>query len=239
MVEVLQFLKDFEAVIYFLLGAGGIWYIYGFGRAWQEMRSAVFGLERDSAQRRLNAAAVSMFVLFALGLTVFVLVTFVAPVIPAGEIVPTQEIRLGETPVGTLSVDGTQEAGVAADPLATATPLPTVAIAEDGCVPAQLVFSAPEAGSTIRGNVEVTGTVDIENFGFYKFEVARADEALWLTIQAGRNPVIDNVLVESWDTSRLPPGDYVLQLIVTNNAGEELPACRIPVRIDPPAEEDA
>ena len=237
MVEVLQFLQDFEAVIYFLLGAGGIWYIYSFGRAWQEMRSAVFGLERDSSQRRLNSAAVSMFVLFALGLAVFVLVTFVAPVIPAGEIVPTQEIRLGEAPVGTLSVDGTQEADVAVDSLATATALPTVAIGEEGCVPEQLVFSAPEAGSTISGDVEVTGTVDIQNFGFYKFEVARADEALWLTIQAGRNPVIDGILVENWDTTRLPPGDYVLQLVVTDNAGEELPACRIPVRIDAAVEE--
>ena len=236
MVEVLQFLQDFEAVIYFVLGAGGIWYIYRFGRAWQEMRSAVFGLERDSAQRLLNAAAVSLFVLFSLGLMVFVLVTFVAPIIPAGEIVPSQDIRLGETPVGTLSVDGTELSAVAVDSLVTATPLPTVAIGEAGCVPGQLMFSAPEANSTIRGDVQVTGTVDIENFGFYKFEVARAEEALWLTIQAGRNPVFDDVLVENWDSSRLPPGDYVLQLVVTNNAGEEFPACRIPVRIESPVE---
>jgi hypothetical protein len=83
----------------------------------------------------------------------------------------------------------------------------------------------------LQGSVEVRGTVDVSNFGFYKIEYARAEEELWLTIQAGRNIVRDGVLVEAWDTSRLPTGGYVLQLIVINNAGQELEPCRIPVRI--------
>ena len=81
------------------------------------------------------------------------------------------------------------------------------------------------------------GSADIDNFGFYKFEVARAEEELWLTIQVGRAIVEAGVLLETWDTSRLPVGDYALQLIVTDNEGEELAPCRIPVRIEAPVEE--
>ena len=95
-----------------------------------------------------------------------------------------------------------------------------------------MTITEPEAGSSISGAVEVRGTVDVPNFGFYKFEVARAEEELWLTIQAGRTVVQDGVLVENWDNSRLPTGDYVLQLVVTDSEGQELPPYRVPVRIE-------
>jgi hypothetical protein len=97
-------------------------------------------------------------------------------------------------------------------------------------------ITSPLPGDAISGVVSVTGTADVENFGFYKFEVARADEELWLTIQAGRQVVVDGNLVENFDTSLFPPGQYVLQLVVTQNTGEALPACRVPVLIGAPSE---
>ena len=57
------------------------------------------------------------------------------------------------------------------------------------------------------------------------------DLSPWRTIQAGREPVQDGVLVASWDTSTLAPGDYLLRLVVTNAAGDLLPDCQVPITI--------
>ncbi len=224
MAELLRFFVQYEAVLYFILGLGGIIYLYRFWNSWQEVRLAVYGLEREASRSRLNQAAVVLFFLLILAVFVFIMVTFVATTLPAQSLLSTPTLDLG---LGTPS--GTQPAATSTVPQSGV--LPTVSIDPAACVPNRVIISAPTEGETISGAVEVRGTVDLPNFGFYKFEVARAEEELWLTIQAGRNVVRDGILVENWDTSRLPPGAYVLQLVVTDSAGQELPPCRIPVSI--------
>jgi hypothetical protein len=225
MAELLRFFVQYEAVLYFILGLGGIIYFYRFWNSWQEVRLAVYGLEREASRSRLNQAAVVLFFLLILAVFVFIMVTFVATTLPAQSLLSTPTLDLG---LGTPA-DGTQPAPTSTVPQSAV--LPTVGIDPAACVPNRVIITAPTQGEEISGAVEVRGTADIPNFGFYKFEVARAEEELWLTIQAGRNVVRDGILVENWDTSRLPPGAYVLQLVVTDSAGEELPPCRIPVSI--------
>lgn len=234
MAEALRFFVEYEAVLYFILGLAAILYIYRFWMAWQEIQLAIFGLEREAAQRRLSQAVVTLFLLLLSGVIVFSMVTFVATSLPAQNFLatPTLDLALGSLAENTTLTPPTGEELE----FATATPLPTVSIEPAGCIPNEVFISAPEANEVLRGAVEVQGTVDVTNFGFYKFEVARAEEELWLTIQAGRTVVQDGVLVENWDTSRLPVGDYVLQLIVTESDGDELPPCRVPVRIEAPLE---
>ena len=84
------------------------------------------------------------------------------------------------------------------------------------------------------GEIEITGAANTTSFSFYKVEIARKNEPLWLTIQAGRERVEDGTLVPLFDTTRLPVDDYVLQLVVVDLAGEALPPCRIPLRIEAP-----
>jgi hypothetical protein len=225
MAEVLRFFVQYEAVLYFLLGLAGIIYIYRFWLAWQELRDATYGLERQAARERVNQSAIMLFSMLVIAVATFILVTFVATSLPAQDLLATPTLDLSASMNTTITPSG--EAS-----LATATPLPTVAVDAAACVPAQLIITEPAAGDSISGSVEVRGTVDVPDFGFYKFEVARAEEELWLTIQAGRTVIRDGVLVENWDTSRLPSGNYVLQLVVTDSGGQELPPCRIPVRIE-------
>lgn len=227
MAEVLRFFVQYEAVLYFVLGLGGIIYLYRFWLAWQEVRSAVYGLEREASRARLNQAAIVLFILLVGAIVIFMMVTFVSTAMPIILATPTLDLSAGSP------FDRTPTSQQTAN-IATATPLPTVSIDPAGCVPNRIIITSPVAGDVLQGAVEVRGTVDVPNFGFYKFEVARAEEELWLTIQAGRNVVRDGVLVENWDTSRLPAGDYVLQLLVTDSSGAELPPCRIPVRIELP-----
>ena len=230
MAEALQFFKTNEVWIYLLLGVGAIIYIRKFSLAWQELRGAIFGLERDSAQNRLIQATGILVLLVMMAVAEFVLVSFLAPMVPGASPLPTPTIDLLATPTTTL------EAGEAApesgDQIATEQPLPTIALDESNCIPGEIMITAPADEASLVGEVEIRGTADITDFGFYKIEVARRIEPLWLTIQAGRNPVQDEVLVANWDTSALPPGDYVLQLVVVDSQGNNLPPCRISLRVE-------
>ena len=82
MEEALRFFRAFELWIYLLLGLGGLFYLRRFILAWQELRGAVFGLERESAQARLNQAASVLVLLLTMAVTEFFLVSFVAPSMP-------------------------------------------------------------------------------------------------------------------------------------------------------------
>lgn len=235
MSEVARFFQTYENVIYFILGVGMMVYGWRLWMAWQEMRAAIYGLERSSAQSRLRRSAIYIIVMLALGLAVFSLVTFVAPLVVTEIEMPLPTANLFLEPTEAAATVSAEEAELAA--LATATPLPTVAVTTAGCIPGEVEITSPEPGEAVAGTVTVTGSANVPDFGFYKFEVASLEEELWLTIQAGRTAVIDGDLVKSWDTSLFAPGQYVIQLVVTDNNGDALEPCRVQVRIGSPPEE--
>ncbi len=227
MYEILNFLKTYEYVIYFVFGITAVLYIYRFTMAWMEIRASVFGLELVSAQRKLNRSAMGLFVLLFFTVIIFVLITFVAPVV-------TPELSVPELD-GSIAANATKQSETgtqAANEVATPNVIPTVAIYEDGCIPEVIEITSPEVGETIRGVVSITGTVNVPNLGHYIIEIANSQRELWETLGAGDYQVIDNVLLESFDSSfRYIPGEYVIQLVVFDNENESLTPCRIPITI--------
>lgn len=115
------------------------------------------------------------------------------------------------------------------------TPVPDPQPLGEGCQAGQVMLTEPEHGTEITGVVTLVGTANTPNFAFFKYEVQRAGDPIWLTIQAERKVVIEDDL-GPWDTRALPSGDYLLRLVVTDNEGEALPACVIQVRINNPME---
>lgn len=225
--EALRFLRTYEVFFYLFLGIGGVVFIYRFLLAWQELQGAAFGLERESAQSRLNNAASALVVLLTMAVVVFVLVTFVAPSIPGEGLLPTPTLNPQASPTTTLPAEGVPAVGTPEGaPVANA----TLAIIDSTCNAGQVEIISPRSGDEVKGRVPVTGSANIPNFGFYKFEIKRPDETVWLTIQAGNTPVTSNLLGE-WDTSRLTPGEYQLGLVVVDNQAQALPACVIQVRV--------
>jgi hypothetical protein len=97
------------------------------------------------------------------------------------------------------------------------------------------MLASPEDGAEVTGVITLTGTADLQNFGFYKYEVQRPDEPVWLTIQAGRNTVVDAPLGQ-WDTRTLRTGEYLLRLVVTDNQGNSPSPCTIKVYVNNPAQ---
>ncbi len=228
MADILHFFKNNEVFVYLILGILAIWQIRKFTLAWDELRSAAFGLERESARSRLSWAASMLVLVFILGVAEFGLVAFVAPAVPGASPLLTPTIDLLATPTITLEIEQGAE-------VVNATSAPTLQSEDTRCIPGQIEILSPEAGETIQGVVEILGTADVPNFGFYKFEMANLNNPNWLTIQAGDVPTTEDRL-GYWDTSRLPAGDYALRLIVTDNQGDALAPCTIQVRVEAPEE---
>lgn len=232
MEEALRFFKTYEAIIYLVLGALAIWEIRKFALAWEEMRGAAFGLERENAQSRLNNAAVKLVLILAMAMLEFVAVSFIVPTVPGAMPLSTPTIDLLATPSVTLPPSTPGTIGTES----TLTPLPPGTTPQtSGCVPDKLMITSPANGEQISGQVKLTGTVDLPNLGFYKYEVKYPTDIIWLTVQAGRGVKNEEELGE-WDTRTLLPGDYLLHLVAVDNQGLNIGVCEIQVRVVAPSE---
>jgi hypothetical protein len=222
MTELLRFLDTYEALIYILLAIGGMFSFRWLWRSWGEWRIAVFSLEKEFSGRRLARSSAISGLIVILFCSIFMVTSFIIPGLPADFFVATPTIDFISTPTGTLSPQMMTQFANA--------PTGTPSLNTEGCVPNQLTIIFPQAGEEVAGIIELTGTVNIPNFGFYKYEVALAGSDTWATIAAGREAVNQGSLGK-WDTTALTPGDYQLRLVVIDNQGTVLPACVLPVRI--------
>jgi hypothetical protein len=128
------------------------------------------------------------------------------------------------TPTGTFPLEFMETLGVV-------TPGgPTVTIQATGCIPGQIDITTPKPGDSLKGSIELEGSANIPNFGFYKYEFAPAGSDIWVTILAD-NKVVQDGTLGNWDTSAITSGDYQLRLVVSDNAGNNFPACVVPVHI--------
>lgn len=224
METVYRFLANYEGLIYILLSLGGLFAFRWLWKSWREWRDSVFGLEREFAVRRLSQALmVSVLILF-LFLGELFLASFVAPALPSSDILVTPTLTILNQTQGSLSSNP-------AVALTLVTPVSNSApAAADGCVPGEIILTSPEPGQEISGTVTLVGTVKVDNFGFYKYEVAPQGTETWATISADRKMVNEGEL-GFWDTSTLTPGDYQLRLEVTDSQGQAYSPCVIPVRV--------
>lgn len=162
----------------------------------------------------------------------FVIVAYIAPLRPEATPLLTPTLDLISTATTTLTPAETGLPGLEPPPEGvTPVPSPTFDARIGNCVVDSVEITSPEPGVTLIGEVSIGGSADIANFGFYKLEVTLQSELNWRTIQAGRDPIRSDILVEKWDTSTLVPGDYLLRLVVTDNDGNPLPDCQVPVKI--------
>jgi len=225
MSAVYQFLGTYEVLIYIGLAIAGLITFRWLWRSWNEWRQAVYSLEREFALKRMSQSVAFVTLLMILFCGEFITVSFVIPSLPASYFIPTPTLDVFATPTGTIS------AGLATQ--LALTPRPAAAPGNvSGCLADVLNISSPKAGSEVKGKIEIRGSANIPNFGFYKYEVAPLNTETWATISAGRGVVIDGSLGQ-WDTTALTPGDYQLRLVVTDNQGQSLPPCIIPLRVVP------
>jgi hypothetical protein len=218
---VFTFLETYEIALYVVLGLISLLFLRRLLLALREWRVSVFGLEKEAAHRRFSSALTVVILLALIGTGEFILVSFVAPVFSSAELItPTIDLLATSTatfPAGTFQAPMVISSEVTPD--------------AQGCIAGQLEWTFPKAGEEVNGLVELMGTVNITNLGFYKFEFSQPGSSNWITIAAGNQKLVDQPLGGVWNTAQLVPGDYLLRLVATDNQNIAMTPCVIPVRV--------
>jgi hypothetical protein len=225
MQTLLRFLSRYEVLFYFLLEIVVVISLRSVLMAWRKWRAAVFGMEKETSQHTFNQGMTILILAGFLGLSLFIVNTFVTPSVPGVQEIVTPTVDLTQQPTAT---EGIEE-------LITQTTtglMPTLAsFFSKGCVPGQIEWTYPVDGDKISGTVTLQGTVNVTDLGYYKYEYATAGNDTWTTIAAGNTKIVDQPLGGTWDTSELTPGDYQLRLVVTDHQNNQLPECTIQITI--------
>jgi hypothetical protein len=226
MTIILKFFNNYAILIYLLLVIGLIFSIRGLARSRHEMRGSLFGLERETAHRHISQAVAGLTLVILFGVAEMILNVFLASTMPAYSLLVTPTLNPLMTTTGIIPPDLLATLSVNSS-LSTSIPQIT------GCIPGQIMITVPKPASIIKGQVELVGTADIPNFGFYKFEFSPMGSDVWSTIGADRKIIHESPL-GSWNTSQITPGDYNLRLVVTDNQGNSYPPCIVPLRVAAP-----
>ena len=235
--DILLFFTTYEVWVYALLGAAGIFVLLRkLIPAWKEWRNAVFGIEKEMAQRRLSLWLSTMILLLLLAVVEFSLVSFVAPEFPSEIALPTPTLDLLATETPTVS-----EAQIPTEEVVEELQPELSGELTEGCVPGQIEWVFPSAGEQVSGIVDLQGIVNVPNLGFFKYEFSQPGSDGWVTIAAGNVDTLteneetnQKEFVGVWNAEQLVPGDYLLRLVITDNQNQLLPVCVIPIRVVAP-----
>jgi hypothetical protein len=102
-------------------------------------------------------------------------------------------------------------------------------------------ITSPQPGETLRGQVNISGGMNVTNFSSAELAFAYASDptSTWFTIQTFSSPVFDPGLAV-WDTTVLTDGNYALRLRVnqTDGSSQEILVTDLHIRNDAPASTD-
>lgn len=229
MKTILNFFIHFAPLIYALLAIGLAIGLVRLRQARLESREAIYGLEREIAHRHTSQAITTVTLVGFLAVAEMVLIVFLAPSLPAFAQLPTPTGNILAMQTGTLSREMIET-------LTAMPPGPTPTLLQpSGCIPGVVNITLPKPGDEVKGDIVLQGDANIPNFGFFKYEFAPLGTDSWSTIEAGRKVTTnENHELGHWNTLNVPQGDYQLRLVVTDNKGNALPACVIPVRVKNP-----
>jgi hypothetical protein len=222
--SVLRGLVTYSTVIYILLSLGILLYLRRFVIGLREWQRSVFGLERRLTQRKLIEASTGLILLSLLVLGEFLLVTVVQPQMPAQ---PTEARLAVDTlmePTETILPEEVSILGLSEE-----SNIDQASLVSE-CIEDITEITYPTDGDIVSGTVEIIGSVNVDNFGSYKYEYSSTGNINWVTIAAGNQLKLDE-RIGYWYTSALPPGRYLLQLVPLNNLGEELTPCVVTVEV--------
>lgn len=243
--------------IYFLCSLALIWYFVQLWQARRLLRRAMFGLEEERGKLIQRTALSAIFILLLVVGGITYVNLEVAPTLPPGILdpfTPTPNIFATSfpavTPRGTPDPDRTPTLAVA--PTVTLrgqvnpgifddetpgapvdTPVPTLPPVTEACNPF-VTITSPPAGITADGPVTFFGTATDPNFGRYDLQaLGPQTDGEWVSLldAPAAVPVQDNILGR-FNFSNWLSGDYVIRILVTNPAGEEVGQCGIQITVE-------
>lgn len=256
---ILNWLARQAVLFYAACGIGAAVYVFTALAARRRGQAAQFSLEREVTQQQQTRAWVMVGLFVALGLLIFAVRMLGTPEQALITPEPSQQVA-GITPVptatpsptatpaatDTVPVDvvtsGTPEpqptttATAAATtptltPASTATPLPP--LEPPNCPSPDVQITAPVAGSSVKGTVEVWGTAQVNSFAYYKFEIQFQGSSTPNFIAQFERPVSSGILGYWTVTGEYPVGGpHRFRLVVVDVYGNTT-NCIIPVFVSP------
>ena len=227
MIELLRFLTTYKEGIILILSVVALISLLRFARAWLGSRRASFGMEREVSQSQIRSSLTICALAVLLLITQLMLVSVISIKFPGVAQVATPTVSLIITPTTPL----TEVAGKVAT--MQGYNITQTAMAATGCIPGQLEWTSPKPGDEVSGSVDLKGTINIRNLGFYKYEYQQIGKEEWIPIAAGSKAVVDEPLAGKWNTAQLVPGNYYLRLTVSDNQNNLLKPCVIEVKVNP------
>jgi len=225
MVELLQFLKEYEGGIYLVLLILAL--IFG-GRlysALQEKKKTAFSLEREVIQKKVNSAVATLVIVAVLFVGQVLLVSVASVRYPGLYTLKTPTV--GDLPTPTDMFQAMMQMEETPEGLEQT----QTSVALTGCIPGQIEWLAPLSGEEVSGSVPLSGTINVPNMGFYKYEYRLKGREDWIPIAAGNKVVIESELGGSWNTEQLQPGLYELRIVVSDNQNNLFQPCVIEVKV--------
>jgi hypothetical protein len=225
MIELLKFLKEFEGGIYLLLLVLAL--VLG-GRlisALQLKRKSAFSLEKEVVQKKINSTTAFLAIILVLFVGQLTLVSVASARYPGLYTLTTPTVGILPTPTdmfqAMLQMEATPEGLEQTQ----------TAVAMTGCIPGQIEWLSPVSGDEVSGSVPLSGTINVPNMGFYKYEYRLKGREEWIPIAAGNKVVIESELGGNWNTEQLQPGLYELRIVVSDNQNNLFQPCVIEVKV--------
>ncbi len=232
----IQLIARLAFILYALAATGIFFAIRGLVQARKARRLALFGLEREAALQKRRQSISTILSLILLSGFVYIIQTIVAPNLGQRESPPTPTPvvfitqQSTETPSRLLYPTITPTPGLPpADVGAELTPAPGEAV--NGCEILGSNITSPASGQVVSGQVVVEGQANILDFAQYKFEIrGPSTGGAWIVVATFTTPVPEGFL-GTWDSTSLPPGDYVLRLVVLRTDGTFPTPCEVPINV--------
>jgi hypothetical protein len=246
--------------LYIIASLGLFWYVSQFIRAQQQLRVAVFNLERETNTQIRNTALVVILILSSVIGGVYYVNTQIAPNLPASLLRPaTPTPDIFRTPLASPTPLLTRQ------PTATPPLVPTITLASNPGEPApnpaeeeatpeetatavgtplppptpsvgctvQLNITEPRNGSVVSGTIMFYGTVEFENFGYYTLEANGPQTAGQWASLLGRSieQSVQEGFLGSVNLSQWETGPYLVRLSASDQNQDIIAQCVIQVTL--------
>ena len=205
----------------------------------------MFYLEREVASSRPVRRLVGVFVFISLAGSIFFVEEMLAPRLPNAVeqddeaaiktvflMTPTSDVPTTTPAPSTATPEPspttTHRVFPTLAPPLTATPALLMAVCSD-----MAQITTPRVGAVLSGQISIYGTATASDFQFYKIEYHRQGEPddAWHSISDIHRTQVVNGLLDVWDVSGFPAGNYRLKLTVVDVTGNYPPQNRCEVAI--------
>jgi hypothetical protein len=233
MTILVKLIADYAAWLYLFMGLVAFLFLRAYLVSRRERDNAIFTLEREAATGRMVQATLGFVVTGVVIAGVLYISHILVAEVPLPQATPTPTVLIVLPPTATPppllptpTPTATPRPRATVPPLNTFTPAPVVTptVVMASCPNPGVRISQPGTGTAVSGVIQLVGSANIANFGYYKFEFRGNGFGDWTFVQRFDQAISGGIL-GAWDTHSVPSGEYEFRLVVVDSTGNYPPPC--------------